>query len=604
MRATARLNRTSTLTARRKGGDSALALATDEARRKANGIHYTPPLLAAYLAEQVMKGLIAGRTPIGEIAVLDPACGEGELLKAIVDAAPHTWRARLRLTGFDMDENALARTRSLLEDSGVASVDLHAEDFLSHVDRIEGASQMDFLRPPVRREQILFDAAISNPPYVRTQILGSVSARELAARFDLTGRVDLYHAFVKAMTLLLREGGILGLLTSNRFLTVQSGYSMRDWLASQFRLRRLVDLGDTKLFDAAVLPAIVVAERTSSAGPQNCEFIRVYESPQSGAPDGREELSILDVLDGTYSGLVQAGGTRFRVETGKLRIAADSRTPWAMHSRGVDAWLAQVKANSACVFADVARICVGIKTTADSVFVRDDWESLPSSQRPEPELLRPLVTHHLATRWHLPENTVRARQVLYPYVRNATERQPVDLADYPCARAYLLKHRERLESRSYVTGAGRRWYEVWVPHRPSDWTHPKLAFPDISESNKFFLADPGWIVNGDCYWTKLLPGKDWSWLMLMLAVANSSFALTFYDTVFHNKLYSGRRRFMSQYVSRFPLPKMTRAQGVVDFMPSVLAAARRENSLELARLERDLDALVWEAFGLSKEVAR
>ena len=87
--------------------------------------------------------------------------------------------------------------------------------------------------------------------------------------------------------------------------------------------------------------------------------------------------------------------------------------------------------------------------------------------------------------------------------------------------------------------------------------------------------------------------------MLMLAVANSSFALKFYDTVFHNKLYSGRRRFMSQYVSRFPLPKLNRAQDILDLMPSVVAAARSGNSRDLEKLEQVLDALVWKAFGLS-----
>jgi len=141
----------------------------------------------------------------------------------------------------------------------------------------------------------------------------------------------------------------------------------------------------------------------------------------------------------------------------------------------VDAWLARVKANSACAFADVAKICVGIKTTADSVFVRDDWETLPKPERPENELLHPLVTHHIAARWHLPADVASTRQVLYPYVDNATERLPVHLADYPRARAYLQKHRAKLESRSYVIESGRSWYEVWVPHRPSDWTRLKLG---------------------------------------------------------------------------------------------------------------------------------
>jgi methylase of polypeptide subunit release factors len=408
---------------------SAAPVVTDEERRKANGVHYTPPLLAAYLAEQVVSGLKRSRTKFSALAVLDPACGEGELLKAIVDAVPRAWRTRLRLTGFDMDEPALERARRLLEDSGVASVELHEGDFLARVAGVRASSQMDFLQPCAPAEVARFDAVISNPPYVRTQVLGSASSRELAVRFNLTGRVDLYHAFVKAMTLALREGGVLGLLTSNRFLTVQSGSSMREWLTSQFRLRRLVDLGDTKLFEAAVLPAIVVAERTANTEAQDCEFIRVYESSELNIAAARETRSILDALDGSFAGHSRANGVCFHVETGRLQTGSDSRTPWAMRNVAVDAWLATAQSNSACSFDNVAKICVGIKTTADSVFVRDDWETLPEQERPENELLHPLVTHHLATRWHLPVHAARTRQVLYPYVGNATDRLPVDLAE-------------------------------------------------------------------------------------------------------------------------------------------------------------------------------
>jgi hypothetical protein len=285
-----------------------------------------------------------------------------------------------------MDEAALERARHLLASSGVASVDFHADDFLSRVTGVGVSAQMEFLQSDPQAVGVQlegqFDAVISNPPYVRTQVLGSAAARDLAARFNLTGRVDLYHAFVKAMTLALREGGILGLLTSNRFLSVQSGSSLRDWLTSQFRLRRLVDLGDTKLFAAAVLPAIVVAERTATASAQSCEFIRVYEVSGMGSPPLRQTRSVLDVLDGSFTGHARTNGTCFRVETGRLRTGLDSRTPWALSNADIDGWLAAVKSNSACTFADVAKICVGIKTTADSVFVRDDWEALQERERP------------------------------------------------------------------------------------------------------------------------------------------------------------------------------------------------------------------------------
>jgi hypothetical protein len=141
-----------------------------------------------------------------------------------------------------------------------------------------------------------------------------------------------------------------------------------------------------------------------------------------------------------------------------------------------------------------------------------------------------------------------------------------------------------------------------VPHRPVDWTLPKIAFPDISQKSKFFIVEDGWIVNGDCYWAKLLPGRPDFWLHLMLAVANSSFIHEFYDVAFHNKLYAGRRRFMSQYVSRFPLPKLDRAGAILDLMPQLLRASSAQNSAEVACLQSKIDGLVWQAFGLAEEV--
>ncbi|MGA2748223.1 MAG: Eco57I restriction-modification methylase domain-containing protein [Verrucomicrobiota bacterium] len=582
--------------------------ASESVRRKTNGIHYTPTLLAAYLARQIVANLPDDPPANGSVSVLDPACGEGELLKAIADAARPGLRARLALTGFDKDAVALRQAEGILAGAGVASINLECVDFLSTIAPASLGRQMGFQFTTEKcdhpRIGVQFDAIISNPPYVRTQVLGSAAARDLARRFDLAGRVDLYHAFVKGITLALREGGILGLLTSNRFLSVQSGFSMREWLTAHFQLVRLVDLGDTKLFEAAVLPAVLVALKKTGVAEQHCEFIRVYQTASQGSLPAREVESVLEVLDGSFSGYAFACGSCFQVETGRLNAAADSVTPWTMSNDSTDSWLSTVNAHSSGVFSDVSKVCVGIKTTADAVFVRDDWDALPDAVRPEEELLHPLVTHHLAARWHLPVTRTDARQVLYPYDMNNRNRTPVDLADYPCTRRYLLQHRERLQSRSYVIESGRQWYEIWVPHRPADWSRPKIAFPDISETGKFFLVEEGWIVNGDCYWAKLLPGKDLFWLHLMLAVANSSFIHKFYDLAFHNKLYAGRRRFMSQYVNRFPLPKLDRAKGILDMMPELLHASSTLDTARVERFQVQVDELVWQAFGLSKEVAR
>ena len=71
---------------------------------------------------------------------------------------------------------------------------------------------------------------------------------------------------------------------------------------------------------------------------------------------------------------------------------------------------------------------------------------------------------------------------------------------------------------------------------------------------RFAIDRSGAVVNGDCYWISLADIDSEDIALLMLAVANSSLGTRFYDEVCGNKLYSGRRRWMTQYVSRLPLP--------------------------------------------------
>src|SRR5262249_15550476 len=148
-----------------------------------------------------------------------------------------------------------------------------------------------------------------------------------------------------------------------------------------------------------------------------------------------------------------------------------------------------------------------------------------------------------------------------PHIVANGKRRPIDLREYPRALAYLRQHKTRLSRRKYVIDSGRNWFEIWVPQNPDDWKKEKIVYPDISEFPRFYLDRSGAVVKGDCYWIMLKEGVDRNWLLLMLAVANSSFATHYYDVVFHNKLYAGRRRFMTQYVGGFPLPKLNSRTG-------------------------------------------
>jgi hypothetical protein len=89
-------------------------------------------------------------------------------------------------------------------------------------------------------------------------------------------------------------------------------------------------------------------------------------------------------------------------------------------------------------------------------------------------------------------------------------------------------------------------------------------------------------------------------IWLAAAVANSTFVETFYDRRFNNKLYAGRRRFITQYVEHFPLPNPSTPASarIVQLAKSAYHAA---GGPQFTTLEEDLDEMVWEVFGLTSE---
>lgn len=551
--------------------------ATVKSRRKAHGIHYTPPELARFVAR---RGLGAA-APRGALVIFDPACGDGELLLAAAEESRARDLPPPQLHGTDTDPVAVAEAQRRLRSARTAGVRIGCEDFLSS-------------SPPKVLRGVAVDLLISNPPYVRTQVLGADRAQQLARRFDLRGRVDLYHAFVAAMTAHLPEHGVLALLCSNRFLTTRGGSSLRGLLDERYAIREIWDLGDSKLFDAAVLPAVVVAKRGAPTGARDEPlFVRAYEAAPGGGGEAHD--SLLDALDGGARGSIQVGDRKIEVERGTL-ADSDPKHPWQPSSPATADWLESVRKRSAGRLAEIGPLRVGIKTTADRVFISDAWDSLPGSLRPEQVLLRPLLTHHVAQRWSSSYPEAGGRMVLYTHEATPQGRRPIDLGEHPRAAAYLDRHREQLEGRGYVRKAGRRWYEIWVPQQPAKWAEPKLVWPDISAGPRFFLDESGAVVNGDCYWLPCGTAADED-VALALAVANSTFTVTFYDVCCGNRLYAGRRRFITQYLEDLPIPvASTETRTEIAEMVARLRAKPEDE----ADLEAVLDLTVHRLFGVEE----
>ncbi|WP_025348420.1 Eco57I restriction-modification methylase domain-containing protein [Nocardia nova] len=676
--------------------------------RKRHGRHYTPVRLAEFLADRTLAHLRPGE----RLSILDPACGDGELLLAVARIAAQRFPGTsLRLAGYDLDADAVrvARQRSagiagglaaighdptigheatfgrdvlLGHDSAIgrgtalgddvaighdsaigrgtalgddvaighdpaighdtvighdvpfgqdtvighevaigqeAAIGRGGEELARSEDtpRVSSSIEFEWLNGDFLRaadELTGFDAVITNPPYVRTQQLGGETARMLSLRFGLSGRIDLTHPFVATVPRLLRPGGVLGLLCANRFLSTKAGANLRALLFAELPPVELYDLGDTRLFDAAVLPAVTIAVRGGTRRP--CRFVTTYETGLE--PTTRADL--FDALLDREASVVEHAGRRIAVEIGTLRTGAaakaeagpghqdgrrangsgsesrpigftafDPAVPWQLSRPDTDAWLRRIGAGTWRTFGQVAPIRVGIKTTADRVFISDHWADL--AHPPEAELLRILLTHNDIEPWRIERS--HDTRVLYPYDLSRNCRIPVDLGEFPCARAYLERHRKTLSARDYLVGSGREWFEIWVPQRPRLWHPPKVVFPDISVAPRFALDRSGAVVNGDCYWISTADIGAAHLAYLLMGVANSSLGPNFYDAVCGNRLYAGRRRWITQYVTRLPVPDPDTAAA-----RALVALARTAAEDGIEPDPAGLDECVAAAFGI------
>lgn len=543
-------------------------------KNKENGVVYTPVEMANYVANEILKYRAAPLST--EISILDPAVGAGELLIAMINAIGSQGK-KIKAVGYETDELIGQETQKNLEKMfPEIEIEIRIADFLDAVE--EGITGK-------------YDCIIANPPYIRTQIMGSSRAQEIAKKLSLSGRVDIYYAFLLYTKEVLKPDGIAGFITSNKFMTIKAGSSVRNYMVQNYKLHHVTDLGDTKLFNASVLPCIVVFSLGQTLDKNSVEFTSVYQ-----VNDAAGSNDIQNIFDSIYENGVYRlpDGRCYRFQQGTIH-SVEKDSLWTISSCENMDWLRKVESKTWLTFSQIGKIRVGIKTTADNVFIGDEW----TNESSDLELLRPLITHRNAGQ--IVANEHSQWKVLYTHTTEHGKKVAYNIDQFPKSKAYLLKHYEQLNRRSYVKKANRNWYEIWVPQNPESWKHRKIVFRDISEQPQFWIDETGAVVNGDCYWIDIYPEVMEDVVYLALAVANSRFIEKYYDIKFNTKLYSGKRRYQTQYVEQFPIPYYDTdlAHDAISLVKKIIA----EGNSEIASSYKEkLDSIVDDMFCQSKKL--
>src|SRR5207245_5666511 len=107
------------------------------------------------------------------------------------------------------------------------------------------------------------DVVIGNPPYVRQELLGPIKPHLQEHFRAFHGMADLYVYFYELGLRILRPGGRLSYIVTNKWMKAGYGEPLRKFFAEQAWVESVVDFGHAKQIfeDADVFPSIIVAKK-------------------------------------------------------------------------------------------------------------------------------------------------------------------------------------------------------------------------------------------------------------------------------------------------------------------------------------------------------
>ncbi|HEY2733881.1 MAG TPA: type ISP restriction/modification enzyme, partial [Polyangiales bacterium] len=229
--------------------------------RRARGIVHTPPEIARGVVALVDRLVIdqfgfARGLCDERVHVIDPACGPGAFLAAaLAQAEQRGADQRLRLSGFDIDQETLDRAHALASHPCTGSLTLERADML------DGEALWSLAE---NSDRVL--ALIGNPPWTIARSQPSAAAQRLLEDFRRDERgarlverklgviADAYVRFFRVCAEAARRaraGAVIGLVTNGSFLDGPIHRGMRAALLRWFDSVQVLDLGGSALLGRA-----------------------------------------------------------------------------------------------------------------------------------------------------------------------------------------------------------------------------------------------------------------------------------------------------------------------------------------------------------------
>ena len=424
-----------------------------------------------------------------------------------------------------------------------------------------------------------FDVVIGNPPYVRQEAIREFKPALKARYACFTGTADLYVYFYERALQILRTGGVLTFITSNKYFRAGYGEKLRGYLSEHTALHRLIDFGDAPVFEAIAYPSILIA--TQHTPLNGTVRALAWQADWALAEFATRRAS--DSFDLPQRELTR-DGWRLSAQT-SLRLLEKLRTAGKPLGEFVK-----------------SKLYYGIKTGLNEAFVVDraTHDRLIGEHASSADVLKPFLRGRDVKRWRVTFGEqylikiASSENATWPWSgKPDAEAERVFKHTYPAVYKHFEPLRERLIQRE---DQGKYFWELRSCAYWQEFEQPKIVIPAIEQRTAYALDEAGYFSNDK---TSICVTDQAQYL---LGVMNSSVLWWFIRQIASTK-QGGFYEFKPMYVSQLPIPAATPAQqsAITVLVARILAAKRANAGADVAVWEREIDQIVYGLYGLTGE---
>ena len=384
-----------------------------------------------------------------------------------------------------------------------------------------------------------FDIVIGNPPYIQLQNNGGELAKLYEgcgySTFDRKG--DIYCLFYERGWQLLKKGGHLCYITSNKWMRAGYGEKTRDFFANKTNPLLLIDFVGVKIFESATVDTnILLFSRSNNQHKTTCAITNKQnkDSVKNLSDFVRQQDIICDLS--TSDSWVILSPIEQSIKR-KIEAVGTPLKDWDINIyRGV-----LTGCNEAFIISTAKR---------NEILANCQTED---ERKRTAELIRPILRGRDIKRYGYVENGLFLINT-HNGLRGKLPR--IDINDYPAVKAHLDQYWDKISVRS---DKGDTPYNLRNCAYLEDFSKPKIVYMEIQTDNEkegypfpcFSYDNSNKIVLNTAY----IISSNTEDVRFILGVINSKMG-RFLTKLYVSQLQERQFRMLAQYVKNFPIPKL------------------------------------------------